>query len=316
MTHARAREPFSVLVTSPEWIGAADAWVEQHLEALGIAVLGPVTSVRVRAWSTQRTVPTSAGTVWFKADCPTMAFEPALHQALAVLAPDAVETPLAIDAERGWLLTLDHGPSIGDESEVTTAHWQAVVQEAAALQREVSEHRDELLATGLPDCSPGTVLDRFDSLLDEFDLDAPNAARLAARRPELADACAALADTGSQVTWNHGDLHPWNVHGSPDRPRLFDFGDSQWAHAAEVLAVPFGFCAENPALSWDGLVDAWREVWEVDRTTFDLAWNAVNFTQPVNRALTWHRCLVAATDAENEQWGDESRHHLLRILDA
>src|SRR5690606_8546535 len=113
----------------------------------------------------QLTIPTDRGTVWFKATCPSMSFEPALQETMARLVPGAVKEPLAIDAEQGWMLTLDHGPTLGDLRGSTVQDWRLALEAAARTQRILAGHRDELLATGLPDGGPETVVDRFDRLM-------------------------------------------------------------------------------------------------------------------------------------------------------
>lgn len=163
--------PFSDLVATEGWRAAATGWVEDRLASVGRKVTGVIEQPRIRPWSTQLVVPTDRGTVWFKANCPAMAFEPGLHALLAELEPGEVDAPLAIDADRGWMMTADRGKTLGDSHEATL---------------------EELLAAPLPS------------------------------------------------SLQHGDLHPANVFVVDAGMRLFDFGDAQWAHVLEVLAVPYG----------------------------------------------------------------------------
>ena len=97
--------PFSEVVTSPTWRSDAEEWIRDRVVAAGRTVTGEITQPRVRPWSTQLIVPTDAGLRWFKANCPALAFEPALHATLARLEPDEVDEPFAVDAERGWIVT-------------------------------------------------------------------------------------------------------------------------------------------------------------------------------------------------------------------
>jgi hypothetical protein len=51
---------------SPEWRQQAEQWIDLVLETFGVARTGPVEQPRIRFWSTQLTVPTDHGTLWFK----------------------------------------------------------------------------------------------------------------------------------------------------------------------------------------------------------------------------------------------------------
>ena len=318
-----AHEPFSVRVASPQWRATALAWIERSLAEQGIVITGEPDQLRIRPWSTQITVPTDHGTVWFKATCPSMAFEPAVQDVIARLVPDAVRRPLAIEPEQGWMLTPDHGSTVGDSRTPTVADWRRAVAEAARVQRRLAGHREELLAAGLPDAAPSTVLGRFDRLLDLYAGEGgvariPDevAQHLRARRPELADACALLDASPVPSTWQHGDLHPYNLHEADGAIAFFDLGDGMWSHAIEILAVPHGIVTGSSDLDWDEVVTAWTEVWEVEPDHFAELWRASGFTHAGNRALTWHGALLTATADEVAQWGDAVEHHLSSMLDA
>jgi hypothetical protein len=317
---AAGGQAFSTLVTTPAWREDAVDWIHSVLASRGLRITGPIEQPRVRPWSTHLVIPTDVGTVWFKANNPSMAFESALHEALARLVPTHVASPLAVHAERGWLLTPDHGPTLadlttGEATAVSSPLWCRVVTEAAQIQVAVVDHRDALLATGMTDASPASVPDRFDQLLDVVE---PGlASQLRERRSELVDAVAALDASPFAATWQHGDLHPGNVFaGRESRPTVFDFGDSQWASALEILVVPFGWAHEHADVVWDEMVGAFLDVWGQPRREFDEAWNAVAFTHGVNRALTWHRALLTATSAELAEFGPLAERHLGRLLDA
>ncbi len=269
-------------------------------------------------------MPTDAGVLWFKANGRSMAFEPLLHAELARLVPDAVDEPFAIDADRGWIVTVDRGSTLGDSHEPTPEDWRGLLAETARLQRALADHHDELAATGLPDCSPATVPERFDRIVETFAALPPDhpshipadvEVDLSARRSAIVDAAAQLAESTLPVTWQHGDLHPWNVFATTDGLRIFDFGDAQWSHAAEVLSVPYGWIEARTQLLWSDLVDAYADEWGVSETDLADQCSAAALTQPVNRALTWWACLADATAAEWAEWGDAPLHHLKRILE-
>ena len=109
-------EPCSEHWAGPEWRVEAERWIRSTLDGLGVSVTGAMEQQRLRPWSTQLTVATDVGHVWFKENCPGQWFEAGLLAALAELVPDAVVAPLAVEPERGWFLTPDHGATLTDRS--------------------------------------------------------------------------------------------------------------------------------------------------------------------------------------------------------
>lgn len=317
-------QAFSRRVTSRDWLDDAHAWIHERAEEAGHVLAGPVEQRRVRPWSTQLVAPTTRGRLWFKANCTSMAFEPALHALLADVAPDQVATPLAVAPDRGWMLTADRGPTLGDSREPTLADWRGVLIATARLQRRLADRRVEVLATGVPDCAPATVPARFDALVERLagltadhpsHLDAATVHALAARRDALVEAADLLDASAVPATLQHGDVHPWNAFVDL---RVFDFGDVQWGHALEVLSVPYGWITAQGEPDWDDVHATYAEMWSdtADPRTLRALFAATAFTQPVNRALTWWDCLAEATPEETAEWGEAPRHHLVRVLEA
>lgn len=305
-------QPFSVRVATEDWRAEAVEWITTELARVAITVTGPIEQPRIRPWSTQLTVPTDRGRHWFKATCPSMVFEPALQQLMASLVPGSVQEPLAIDPDRGWMLTVDHGPTISGQRTATVDDWRTALADAARVQQALAPHRVAMLATGLPDGSPESVVERFDRLVHLQD-QWPTS-QLSAHRPELVDACAVLIESPLPATWNHGDLHQGNLFDRDGHAAFFDLGDGNWSSAIEILAVPYGVITQGGDLAWTEVVAAWRESWQIDQQTFDLAWRASALTHAVNRALTWHRALRAATQAEVAQWGGSVEDHLSLLV--
>ncbi|MEO6604163.1 MAG: phosphotransferase [Aeromicrobium sp.] len=317
--------PFSEHVASDGWRREAEEWIGEQLARHGRTLSGDITQPRIRPWSTQLVVPTGAGTLWFKANCPSMAFEPRLHSELARLVPDAVDAPFAFDADRGWIVTADRGTTLGDSHEPTADDWRLLLAETARIQLLLADHRGELMAAGLPDCSPITVPERFDRIVDTFAAlppDHPSCVspdleiELRAKRDAITEAAQLLAESALPSTWQHGDLHPWNVFAPKDAGlRIFDFGDGQWSHAIEVLSVPYGWVTERTELAWSDLVGSYAEAWGLRVSELNDQWEASALTQPVNRSLTWWACLAGATAAEWSEWGDAPLYHLKRVLE-
>ncbi|MCW2841061.1 MAG: hypothetical protein JWR55_2544 [Aeromicrobium sp.] len=313
--------PFSERVAQDDWRHEAEGWARTVLGRMGVEVTGAVAQPRIRPWSTQLTIPTSVGRVWFKSNCAYMSFEPRVQVELARIAPDAVDGPYAVDAERGWMLTLDRGATLGDTQEPTAADWQRVLRGAARLQRLAVPHETELLVAGLPDCRPSTVPARFDRFVEMFSglpehhpahVSSQLRARLVAVRGRVVDAAAELDASTLPSTWQHGDLHPWNVFAADGR--MFDFGDGQWAHALELLSVPYGTIVQGGQIAWPDVVAAYAEAWDLAPAELASQWRAAGLTQPVNRTLLWWGCLQEATAAEWADRGEGVLRHLTRVL--
>lgn len=318
-------QPFSARVTSASWLAEVSDWVADVLSREGSRPTGPPEQVRVRPWSTQLVQPTEAGRVWFKANCPGLVHEAALHATLARLLPDDVEAPLAHDADRGWLLTRDRGGTLADGDEPGEDDWCGLVRDAARLQRRLAGAREELLATGLPDCSPATVVERLTGLLEAYaslpsshpsHLDRDLRRRLEATVPDVTAAARVLATAPVPVTLNHGDLHPGNVFVVGGRRHLFDFGDAQWSAAPEVLGPAWGWLTRRTGHRWEVVLDAWLEEWPelADREAREAVVAAAMTTLPVNRSLTWWLATAEATTDELAEWGDSPRSQLEWLL--
>lgn len=318
--------PFSTRVTTPEWRAEAELWIGERLTDAELTVTGPIEQRRVRPWSTQLVVPTDGGTVWFKANCAAQAFEPRLQALLARLAPDQVDDPLAVDGPRAWMLTRDRGATLRERRAPTLRDWQRVVREVAGLQRLVAEHEPDVVAAGVPDCSPESVSGRFQRMLsllrdrpggDPAHLPGDVVERLEAVRPIVVAAARALADGPLPVTLQHGDLHPGNVFEVDGGLRIFDFGDAQWAHPLESLCIPWAFTRDDPSLPWPELLAAYHEPWGDLLTIDELAelLRAAVLTQPVNRSVNWWEALTEATEEEWGEWGEAPARHLANVLE-
>lgn len=312
-------------MTSGHVVGAP-GWIRAQLGRHGITVTADPRLTRDRPWSTQIVTETDEGRAYFKAGCPSMAFEPALHRTLAEIEPHEVDEPLGTDDARGWLLTRGRGATLAETRTSTTQDWVAVIKLCAQLQTRLVGHRDRLLATGLPDQTPGTVLARFDRLVTTFAglpathptaLTADERDALRESRPRIAAAVAAVEESGLPSTLQHGDLHPGNVIAVDGGLRIFDFGDAMWACPVEVLRVPVAVIADQGGVGWEQVVAAYVDGWEgrLDRALLDELWEPARILHAVNRAQTWWGAMAETTPEHLAEWGDAPRHHLLAVLD-
>lgn len=317
-------EPFSERVTAAEWRADAHTWIDEELARRGIGRTGEIQQRRVRPWSTQLVAPTGDGTIWFKANCAAQAFEPALQALLARLSPDHVDEPLAVDHERGWMLTRDRGRTLRESHAPTLADWERVLADAARLQRLVADHERDVLAVRVPDCAPATVPARFDRMVellrdrpvdDPANIRAEVIERLETARDDVDAAARLLAGAPLPATLQHGDLHTANVFALDGR--IFDFGDAQWAHPLESLCIPWAITHNDSLIPWQRLVAAYHEPW-ADLLALDelgelLA--AAFVTQPVNRSFGWWEALTESTQEEWNEWAEAPARHLANVLE-
>ena len=82
--------------SSSDWRREAEAWILDRLACAGRTVTGPIEQPRIRVWSTQLTVPTDVGRLWFKENSAPGAFEAALVARIHARSPGRVLPPLAL----------------------------------------------------------------------------------------------------------------------------------------------------------------------------------------------------------------------------
>lgn len=270
----------------------------------------------MRFWSVLLTVPTDAGRFWFKENNGGERQEAAVVQALASFASDRVVVPLAVDVERGWLLSPDGGPTLQSLGEHDVPTWVRVVTEYAALQQICAGHEDHLLGAGLRDLRPEvapdilrTLVDRLGGLpsTDRRHADRTLLDRVDAAMPWLCSAAAALADGPVPSTIEHSDLHPNNAFepAADSRPlRFFDFGDAVWAHPFCSMLIPIRVLTDQWSCTQSdprvqSVLDAYLSRWSPYGSVPELRalLDAALLVAPVHRADCWDRLLAHAADA-------------------
>ncbi|MFG1792030.1 phosphotransferase [Nocardia sp. NPDC049149] len=192
-------------------------WAASVLKVREIEITGAPTETRRRAWSLLVRIPTEAGPMWAKANARAFAHEGPLLELLSRLCPDSVLEPLAVQSDRGWLLS-PHG---GETARNTDAEWSGLLRSYVELQQSLAAHIAELRGTGTPYLPP----DRLDTVYRHYE---PRIPGLGAR---IHEAAAELAAYG-RLTLEHNDVHTDNVFtgATPGHGRLFDWGDAVLTH--------------------------------------------------------------------------------------
>jgi hypothetical protein len=260
---------------------------------------GPIEVIKERPWSLVAKVPTADGPLWFKENRGGTRYETYLLAALSRWVPDAVLTPVALDHERGWSLQPDGGSTI-HESDATPdpRRWEALLSAHAGLQRRLAKRAAEMVAAGVPDQRPETLMAQFDRL--------PVPPAVLPLRARLQERCAALANSAVPASLQHDDLHDNNVFTSG---KVFDWGDASVSHPFAVLLVSLRVAARqfdagpgDPRLA--RIRDAYLEGWSdlADRAALIRdAEDAVELAK-IGRAISWHRALMTSPD--DAEFGD------------
>jgi hypothetical protein len=304
--------------TGDDWFAEADGWVRAQLAAAGLAVSGDPVPYKIRFWAAVWCYPTDHGLFWFKENNPGQAFEAALVGAMAQALPQHVVAPLAIDAERGWFLTADQGPTLGDQEETD---WHRLVIEYADLQRDTIPLQDALLASGLTSLAPShlsgavhTVADWFAGLASDHPV-RPDPATLAGvrRAAEAVSEVEKLLPGVVPMALDQNDLHARNVfRPDPAGPfRFFDFGDAVWGHPFATMAIVREDVDEE-------IVTAYLEKWS-DLAPLDVLRQELAIAEPlhtVHRMVSWHRLLAHADEIECAAWGENVEHWLRELVEA
>lgn len=236
---------------TPQWRAEATAWADARLAEHDLTRTGEVEQPHLRAWATALRIPTTGGLVWLKAPGGGTAFEVALYPLLVEAAPDEVLHPLALNAERHWLLLPDGGTPLGELAR-GPALIDALTQALpgyARLQRRLAERTDDLLAFGLPDLRPSALADRYAYCVEDaatyvahrgVAAEIADLQRLRDLQPAVRQWAEELANSAVPPSLDHNDLHPWNLlcpDGDPARARTYDWGDAVVGHPFASLMV-------------------------------------------------------------------------------
>lgn len=315
-----ARTPWD----DPDRRAEALEWVLGRLADRGLRESGP-RKVRLRPWSVLVRFSVTGGPgdrpVWFKAVPPAAAFEAGLSAALADWVPDHVLAPLAVDAERGWLLLPDGGPllrQVLDEGAGTLADWEDALRGYAVAQRALVPYAEKVAGLGVPSARPDELPGLFDTLVAENTaLGREERVALVALRPRLVEWCQELAAVGVADSLDHADLHDGQLfRPAPGRFTFFDWGDALVGHPFCSLLVPARSAEDRfGPEALPRLRDAYLEPWTGDGVTAGELRRAVGPAwrlAALGRAASWGR-MFPAPDAPAAPGGAETAHWLREL---
>jgi hypothetical protein len=288
-----------------DWYEHAGAWIQAELEQLGRRLSGPIEWVHTRAWSVFARVPTREGAVYFKAPLPPPGFEAALTQTLARWRPDCMLPVLAVDLDRGWMLSADAGVTLRSlgQTPAQLEHWHKILPLYVEVQIELATRVAEMLALGAPDRRLAQLPQLYAELLEDTEnlrvgqspgMTLEEHRRLIELRPRLAAECEQLAGFGLPATIAHEEVHENNVIVRDGRYVFTDWSDSSVAHPFFTMLVTLRATAHWLKLEEFGpemmrLRDIYLEAWtsfasrENLRAAFEVAYRLAM----VNRSLSW-----------------------------
>jgi hypothetical protein len=294
----------------PDWLDRAAAWTRAQLVRRGVAALSDLTLERTRPWAAVAWIETSEGRLWFKEPAPVMGFEPALTALVSERNPD--DGPEVVAWDGSWLLTRDAGPQLRTLLEAGTAvpAWEDIVRRYAELQLAHAADVDELLALGIPDKRPPSLLADFPRLVQNvraLELVPVERARLAALEPALERAVAAL-ESPVPMTLIHEEVHEGNVFVLDGRARFLDWGEGAVSHPFAGLTNTLRDIAYRRGLEPDSaevlrLRDVYLEAWTGFAPLRELRaiFSHGYLLGMLCRAVTWERFLASASqDARDE----------------
>ena len=315
----------------PSWQAQALAWIDGELARLGWRRTGRPDQPHVRPWSTVMRVPSDGGTVWFKAAGPGTAHEARLLEALARWKTPMLLTPVAIEAERAWLLLPDGGTRLRDHVHDTAGvtEWLRILPSYATLQRRLAPRADALLSLGVPDLRPAAMPGHFSRLVEDPTSGLADSDRLRLREflAEYAGWCAALAASEIEPTLQHDDLHDGNVFVDPAGgfgmgvDRIFDWGDAVVAHPfATLLATLRSIASRDASLGRADLLrlrDAYLEPWtgEHPRVVLNETVQLALRVGAVGRACAWKRALADVPPEAHGEFAGAVGEWLLELFE-
>jgi aminoglycoside phosphotransferase (APT) family kinase protein len=253
----------------PGWHEEAKDWIDRQISGLATSVASVDV---VRSWYLScvlRIETTSGKRLFFKsaAVLPLFVNEAAFTAGLADVFPECTPRPLAIDADRNWMVLADLGGEI--EWKAPLEHRQRLMRSHAALQIDSTRRVERLLAIGAIDRRLDWTIAQIGPVLSDLDrsgLTADEIERLQSLAPALEARCRELTTFRIPPALVHGDLHCGNVAFRPDDLTIFDWTDACITHPFfDMLAIYMEEDAVVQATLRDIYLSAWTDFEPMDR---------------------------------------------------
>lgn len=307
-----------------EWQSEVEAWIDMACETYTLKRISPLQVGRPSIRSIHIRVHTDAGLLFFKALAPGQLFEARLTSAAASLAPEQLVMPLAIDPERGWMLSPDYGATL-DKLAPTPVLWARALGSLGRLQRSLVPYEQTLFDAGLQIMDPQWLPEEFNnalmlhaSLPPEHPLGIParDADHAFAVFGEIEQACQRLAAGPVPLSLEHGSFDLRRAFAPTDEtavPRLLNLSDSHWAHpfaslerAIERMRIDFRSEAHDPRImqAIGAYLAEWSDYGSPDEL-YDLVAPALRIA-PLHTHETWLRLLADADEADMLCWASNA----------
>jgi hypothetical protein len=207
------------------------------------------------------------GQVFFKSGIPARAREGILSEFLAQHFPDCSPEVLALEPEKGWMLTRKMPGEALPKGNFPLEVWQNILQDYAQLQQKSQALQKPLQDLGVP------VLDWVDLVLQGHQKMQSRAWLLAQELKPLE--VKALLERAQAVpkwleelrglelpnTLIHGDFHPNNIFYAPQKTTFFDWSDAAISHPW----LDFG-----RFFNWAFVTQLGREMWAMPQSEADI----------------------------------------------
>jgi hypothetical protein len=283
---------------------------------------GKPLTYRARFWSVVRCYPTTDGLVWFKENNPGHRFEAGLVAALAELgslAAYGVIVPLAVDRERGRMLTDDYGTTLTHADVEDQSTRCTVVRALARLQSAVLGRIKVEDHPGMIELPPTSAGDHVRAVAREWaTLQPGHPLRIepdvlvrAERAADVLDQRTASLSESVPLDVEPNDVYPANIFADRStgvlRPRFFDFGNALWAHPFVTLhgfldSVVEWNCAPLSREDREELLDIYLAVWQerldADPAVLRRDLDATEALVGVHRLVSWSRLIPYADELE------------------
>jgi hypothetical protein len=304
------------------------AWMRATLTQRGRPVAGEPQQIKNAYVSTVFRCPTVAGDVYLKIIPPVFMREAHITARLAEWKIAPLPEILAIDPERGLLLTADMGGCDLKDC-CTLDRLEAVVRELAQFHIAATRFVNPTTPWPFYDGRTGLLEDQIEALFDEapallagspYALNAEETAQLRRSLPTWKELCAAMWEVPLPLTIDHGDMHPGNIRVVADGFIFYDWAWSAVAHPFIGIASLLRSVRKrlsDPERDRNFLRDTYLDAWTGYasgpqlRRTFDLADRALPLTyvagdaawlREINFALRDTTPGVASADACTLRW--------------